>query len=337
MKESETEEIPKIGANRYTVSWKKNQINTSCKVLLDNIKLAKEAASFLTSNRMKEMLTYGKRQKINWEVTKRCIQGQDTGCTGTPSFKESKKRQFNIKKIANELPTLEVLKKRDPMGWGTQTKCLRCEQEEETVDHVWTCGANKLSLQGYKETLKRHICKIAQNKGAKRADGIQEHWDLLMRSETATKGREVNIQWGDTARGIIPQQWIENLIINGLSEARAMETIEEAWEQGNEIIEKIWKQRSIEFKKWSIQLGLGKKKKTKEKLKEKKRQEKEKKNLEKRDGKGKEKGKEEGEEHKLDREKKEIVQNWLAQNREMVVTKRSVSRLYSSWGGLSGP
>src|SRR4051812_24932562 len=108
-----------------------------------------------------------------------------------------------------------------------------------------------------------------------------------MRSETATKEKKVNIQWGDTARGIIPQQWIENLIINRLSEASVMETIEEAWKQENEIINEIWKQRSIEFKKWSNQLGLRKKKKTKEKLKERKRQEDKKKNLEKRDIKGK--------------------------------------------------
>jgi hypothetical protein len=50
-----------------------------------------------------------------------------------------KEKSFKIKKLFNELPTMENLKKRFPKVYLKNFKCPRCEEHNEDISHLWNC------------------------------------------------------------------------------------------------------------------------------------------------------------------------------------------------------
>ncbi|PKK73747.1 hypothetical protein RhiirC2_775628 [Rhizophagus irregularis] len=54
-------------------------------------------------------------------------------------------RAFRIKSFMQSLPTYEVLYQRKVYGISSE-KCVRCNEETETWDHMWKCTKNKFIL-----------------------------------------------------------------------------------------------------------------------------------------------------------------------------------------------
>ena len=52
--------------------------------------------------------------------------------------KQAKERNFRIKIISNELPTLETLQKRRPDLYKRKT-CIQCDTQTETTNHLFEC------------------------------------------------------------------------------------------------------------------------------------------------------------------------------------------------------
>ena len=55
------------------------------------------------------------------------------------SFKEHNQKNFKIKKLWDELPTVENLKKRNPLIYRKTFLCPRCDKKEENLRHLWEC------------------------------------------------------------------------------------------------------------------------------------------------------------------------------------------------------
>ena len=83
------------------------------------------------------------------------------------SFKESKKRNFRIKMLHDELPTLEKLTERKPNLYNeTNNKCRMCNLELETREHLFECkNLEQLTVQAWEATMKKTRKKIREVKG----------------------------------------------------------------------------------------------------------------------------------------------------------------------------
>ena len=55
------------------------------------------------------------------------------------SIKQDKNKAFYIKKLYNELPTMEILKKLKPKVYKDDFLCPRCDDKKETINHLWFC------------------------------------------------------------------------------------------------------------------------------------------------------------------------------------------------------
>jgi hypothetical protein len=55
------------------------------------------------------------------------------------NLKVDREKSFKIKKMFNELPTMENLKKRFPKLYPTLSMCPRCEDKPEDIIHLWEC------------------------------------------------------------------------------------------------------------------------------------------------------------------------------------------------------
>src|SRR6201992_3286334 len=60
--------------------------------------------------------------------------------SGFFNIKDDHIKSFRIKKLFNDLPTMDNLKKRNPKTYKTEHKCPRCHYEEETLSHLWECS-----------------------------------------------------------------------------------------------------------------------------------------------------------------------------------------------------
>ncbi|CAB4418115.1 unnamed protein product [Rhizophagus irregularis] len=59
---------------------------------------------------------------------------------------DTKERSYRIKNLLKDLPTYEVLCKREVEVLENST-CIRCDtNEEETWDHVWICSDNEANF-----------------------------------------------------------------------------------------------------------------------------------------------------------------------------------------------
>jgi len=102
------------------------------------------------------------------------------------NFKDHNLKAFNVKKLMDELPTLENLKKRRPDLYAENLKCIRCNEEQEDLEHLWKCKmvSNDMLFIGLKS--KRFLNKILSDE--KKKDEIIEALHKYTRLE-----KEMNI------------------------------------------------------------------------------------------------------------------------------------------------
>jgi exonuclease III/ribonuclease HI len=86
------------------------------------------------------------------------------------SFKESKKRNFRIKMLHNEMPTLEKLTERKPHLYSdANNRCRMCNLELETRDHLFECSSMEhLNKQAWEKTTAKVITMLEKIEEEKR-------------------------------------------------------------------------------------------------------------------------------------------------------------------------
>jgi tRNA U34 2-thiouridine synthase MnmA/TrmU len=67
---------------------------------------------------------------------------------------DTQTRAFRIKNFIRSLPTYDVLYQRRVYGVSSN-KCVRCNDEVETWDHLWKCTENKCVYLIYGKNLYR--------------------------------------------------------------------------------------------------------------------------------------------------------------------------------------
>ena len=83
------------------------------------------------------------------------------------TFKDYGLKAFAVKKIMNELPTLENLKIRRTDLYKENLNCVRCNEQKEDLNHLWNCRAvtNDILFIGLKSN--RFLNKILVKKRIK--------------------------------------------------------------------------------------------------------------------------------------------------------------------------
>ena len=51
-------------------------------------------------------------------------------------IKNDNMKSFQVKKLFDELPTIENLKKRNPKIYKVEYLCSRCKEQKETLSHL---------------------------------------------------------------------------------------------------------------------------------------------------------------------------------------------------------
>src|SRR5207248_11633570 len=88
--------------------WKEFLIDNHCRNFIKQICKAKLLNSWISLNRLQPFVTEEEIHKIEWRSTWSSLRIN----SATTSFKSSKWKTFRVKLLHNELPVLEVLKKR---------------------------------------------------------------------------------------------------------------------------------------------------------------------------------------------------------------------------------
>ena len=78
-------------------------------------------------------------KKVSYSVLNNQIKLDSS--TSFETFKESKLKIFKFKIMVNELPVLEVLKRRYKDIYSKDLLCIRCNKQKESVEHIWECKA----------------------------------------------------------------------------------------------------------------------------------------------------------------------------------------------------
>ena len=125
-------------------------------------------------------------KKLSLKIIKEKYQKKGITMSRFRNFKDHNLKAFNVKKLMDELPTLENLKKRRPDLYAKNLKCIRCNEEQEDLEHLWKCKmvSNDMLFIGLKS--KRFLNKILSDE--KKKDEIIEALHKYTRLE-----KEMNI------------------------------------------------------------------------------------------------------------------------------------------------
>lgn len=126
---------------------------------MNNIVTQKE---FELLNRNKKLDMDNMDKNLSFKIVKEKYRKKGITISKFRNFKDHNLKAFNVKKLMNELPILETLKIRRPDLYNEHLKCIRCNEENEDLEHLWNCKAvsNDMLMIGIKS--RRFLEKILQ-------------------------------------------------------------------------------------------------------------------------------------------------------------------------------
>src|SRR5581483_307010 len=120
---------------KANLAWLKFTVDKNPRKFIKEINLIRTNMQLNELNRMKDL------KDVHKDIAFGFINYKDEKTdSGFFSVKDDHIKSFRIKKLFNELPTLDNLKKRNPHIYKPEHKCPRCHQKEETLIHLWECS-----------------------------------------------------------------------------------------------------------------------------------------------------------------------------------------------------
>ncbi|RIA89662.1 hypothetical protein C1645_824547 [Glomus cerebriforme] len=134
----------KILTKRFNAFWKMKIIDYNIRNGMKNINQLKNKEDWMVQNRNKELRLNIDKDEIDWEKTYDFIMLRNKEAKLETSTKTSKVRSYRIKNLLEELPTLEIINRRNEEK--NNNRCMRCKIESESWSHIWECDMNKHTL-----------------------------------------------------------------------------------------------------------------------------------------------------------------------------------------------
>ncbi|CAB4424719.1 unnamed protein product [Rhizophagus irregularis] len=145
--------------NEYNLIWRKNIITGGFRKWRKKVSMAIWKNEILNSNKLNDLFIRNFMKEFDWRTTLEFISNRTTFTKRQCSSIDTKERSYRIKNLLKDLPTYEVLCKREVEVLENST-CIRCDtNEEETWDHVWICNDNEATLD---EILRESISKFEE-------------------------------------------------------------------------------------------------------------------------------------------------------------------------------
>jgi len=173
--------------------WNSLTIDISTRDFMKEIHTKETVVEWSQQNRVQKRWTKEIREQdqYSWKnFWSQCRQGS----TLQTSLKQAKERNFRIKLINDELPTLRNLKIRKPEIYR-DTTCILCRGEEESLEHLFTCPALTTDRTQIWEEAERKVTKKLQEFKSNK-DGDTEN----SRGNSTPKLLQVIRQWKTFSR-----------------------------------------------------------------------------------------------------------------------------------------
>ena len=264
---SSNNQITKININNITkkyvtLYWKEFLIDYHCRNFIKQICKAKRLNSWTSLNRFQPFFTEEEIQKIEWRCTWLSLR---TSFSSSTSFKDSRWKAFKIKLLHNELPVLEILKKRRFDLYGNFTNCPRCNLAPEDYDHLWYCKNSKDAVKTINKKIIEFIKSLLDNNHNHNNNNINHIDRQTIMCEIVpyfNNPTSCILFMKNFTRGLISRSIIHSFthITNSKSKGRKaaldlLNIVQEAF------FEKIWKPRCEEIIEWEHSIGITVKKK----------------------------------------------------------------------------
>jgi ribonuclease HI/transcription elongation factor Elf1 len=119
---------------KATLAWMEHSVDIDPQKFINNVNNNRIEIGLNNLNRMNNLLNVDKDMSIDFinYIDEKHNQGFF-------SLKDDNTKSFHIKKLFNELPTMENLKKRNPKIYLKSFNCPRCDKDKETLSHLWNC------------------------------------------------------------------------------------------------------------------------------------------------------------------------------------------------------
>jgi ribonuclease HI len=152
-------------------TWRNIIVEEAPREFLKEINKIKNNCEWARQRRNQETLRkqLGEANKYTWKQfwSHLQIKGLDT------SFKESDRRNFRVKMLHDELPTLERMTNRRPDLYnGNNNKCRMCGSELETREHLFSCkNLESLTKQAWKnamDKMQKRVGKLTKEEQEKK-------------------------------------------------------------------------------------------------------------------------------------------------------------------------
>ena len=266
---------------KVNLAWLEFSVDKNPREFIKNVNNIRIDNQLENLNRMKSLNNVDKDTALGFINYK-----DENADLGFFSLKDDHNKSFRIKKLFNDLPTMDNLIKRNPKTYKEYNKCPRCFKDKETLTHLWDCSkANNdlviLSLKAKKKLFKL----ISQSNKFKQTDELfddlfpffktkkqlERHTNInstFYKKFDNTKFRlEYTYVWNgvdsfdNILKGWIPQRliqilrkymkresksFIKNMLIKWLGKVDRM------------FFEKIWKPRNEDMLLWEKNNGISK-------------------------------------------------------------------------------
>ncbi|GES75537.1 hypothetical protein GLOIN_2v1766738 [Rhizophagus clarus] len=126
---------PKLLAHNSTICWNHKPIERNITLMVKDIREIQYIEQFLMLNRNKYFISPSDLESFDWSLTFRYIKDK---FDETSAF-DSSFNSFKTKLHAEELPTQDNLCKRSPSVYIGSWRCVLCNTELETYQHLWSC------------------------------------------------------------------------------------------------------------------------------------------------------------------------------------------------------
>ncbi|GET00048.1 hypothetical protein GLOIN_2v1835445 [Rhizophagus clarus] len=151
------DEILKI--NEYNIYWNNNLVKWAYRRWSKIISQAKWKHELLHCKLVEDLFINNYKDELDWETSLEFISNRNQCRKMVCNSQDSLDRTYKIKNLLTILPTYKLLYDRGTNKIKTLI-CPRCEEDEETWEHIWICNQNELNI---KDIIENTIIKLEKN------------------------------------------------------------------------------------------------------------------------------------------------------------------------------
>ncbi|PKY52379.1 hypothetical protein RhiirA4_469977 [Rhizophagus irregularis] len=206
----------------------------------------------LNSKKLEDLFYYNFKGEFDWNRTLQFISNRNKYKSREIDNDDVWEQSYKIKNFLKDLPTYEILYKREVNEIDTD-QCIRCKNGVEDWDHIWTCEANELTI---KEVIEQSIMDFEDT-----LLKVEKHGKVLYEKSEVYIGKE---KYWELIRGVYNNKF--NKISKDKEEK---ELVNELWNFIFEALKKeFWLKRCNEVNEIERKLNVTKADKRIRKLKD---------------------------------------------------------------------